>query len=255
MGRVRRRKTRYTWFPQIGAQGSTPGDDTTLIRVQPTAVASTGDPSDPILFPVIPDAPNDTPATNAEHLSDFIASEYVLRRIVGNYYVGAPSFINTVTQDVVQSYAIAVGFFVARCDDEAAGFTSPIGATTVAERRQNYGPLAVQTTREPWIWRRTWVLSPRLFQATTGAPAQATTTGVAAGNYPANNYTGSVAEGSKVDAKTVRRVRGDERLFMAVQSQILEVDSPSGSGLVLGDHFMDLRFLGALRKATQRGVF
>lgn len=256
MGRFRRRKTKYTWLPQLGFQASTAEMDSVILPVSINAAALNGDPSDPNIFAIIPDAPKETAASAFdEHLSDYVGSEYTLRRIVGNIFFSAPHYVNTTNPQATQ-VAICAGFFVARVDAGDPSAIVPIGATSAALRRQNYGPVHVQTTREPWIWRRTWMMSP-LTMTAAGAQNYLISAGDGfAGTYPLNNYLGSVAEGSKVDAKTIRRIRGDERLFFSVQAVVLEAKGTIGSATVsFPNGSMDLRFLGALRRARGKGAF
>lgn len=252
MGRLRRRRRKYTWFPQLGSQGSTAEDDTSVLSIaipQTTGAAL----SDVNIFPVLPDVPLEalgttiTPGANTS-LVNYIASEYFLRRIVGKFACRLHPFIST-DANQIQAATIAAGFLIARAAEAETITGGPIGAANAAERKQNYGPLNIQTTREPWIWRRTWTLSP-LEAAGSGVQVFGTSTGL----FPPNNYLGSVAEGSFIDAKTARRVGNDDRLFFAVQTMIND-QTGTPAAYTFPDAVLDIRVLGALRRARNRSVF
>lgn len=254
MGRLRRRRRKYTWFPQIGFQGETVEDDSVTLPVAiPTALLD-GTLSNITVFPIIPDAPNDTPATGADHLDDFIASEYFIKRIVGRFQFCMDA-ISDQTNPAATACVVAAGFFIARADESTPTF--PIGCSTPGDAKANYGPLNLANTREPWIWRRTWVCSPPIINNSTGALTWNTNVGGATGNsFPPNNCHGSVAEGSIIDARTARRVGNDERLYFAVQTMVGEaIGVVTNQTQVFPQGYLDVRILGALRRARNRSTF
>lgn len=258
MGRLRRRRRKYTWLPLIGFQGDTNEDDTAVLPFTVPAVVANNNLSDVIILPIVPDAPNDTPTALSDHLDDFIGNEYFLKRIVGKCAISANTIIQSNdTTAFPKDIVVGVGFFVARADRTGTTtFGNPIGAGSATERKENYGPLTLQNTREPWIWRRTWLLSPRIASVTTGAQlAQTIAAGpIASGAYPATNYDGSVAEGTHIDAKTARRIGNDDRLWFACQTQC--VNPTSNVGYNFGaDGALDVRLLGALRRSKGRSSF
>lgn len=240
-----RRRRKYTWFPQLGFQGAQPENDTTVLPITPAVVPGSGALSDVVIFPIVPDTPKDTPTAGTENLDDFIGNEYLLKRIVGRVWFAA-GFNDSTAPNVILDIAVGIGFFVARADRTAAAGASPIGTATAVERKENYGPLTLQNTREPWIWRRVWLVSNSTIVAATNA--------IVPGNYPRNNLDGSVAEGSHIDAKTARRVGDDDRLFCAIQTVATLVSGNPGD-LQLQDFTMDVRVLGALRKARGKSAF
>lgn len=247
MGRLRRRKRRYTWFPQIGFQSSNPEDDSVVLPVAVPNAPLSGLLSTPTIFPIIPDAPNEEPTAVTDHLDDFIASEYFLKRIVGRFVCAAPARTSVQTPYTI-AYAIGAGFFIARADSPTS--TKPIGSAAATDAKNNYGVLNVQNTREPWIWRRVWIMSPLV----TASGFQ-----VFDPNYPYyanNNLNGSVAEGSNIDARTARRVTQDDRLWFTVQTQVLNAGgSFEFEEQTFPEAYLDVRLLGALRKARNRSAF
>lgn len=248
----RRRRTKYTWFPQIGTEGAEEADDTVVLDVSiPTPNPVALGLSDVNIFPILPDAPKETVGVADDaHLSDYIGSEYILKRIVGKFFCTAGTASANDANRPPQRLVIGAGFFIARAGGE--GITgSPIGTDTADERQIGYGPLNLQTTREPWIWRRSWALSPLIF--TDVAAVGDGLSYINMGTYPHNNYCGSVADGPHIDAKTARRITNDDRLFFAVQVWSQDADTGSGSPLPAG--ILDVRLLGALRKARGRSAF
>lgn len=164
-------------------------------------------------------------------------SDWMLERIVGKLFIGLD--IETTESPAVLCGA---GFFVARSNNESGGGgDTPIGSATAAERNENYSPLHEDTVDEPWLWRRTWLLggSPTSFGLTT---------------FPLNNaFYGSVMDGPHIDAKSVRRIGNDERLWFAFSTASLAADVEQTNGAVRG--YLDYRILGALRKSKGKSSF
>jgi len=245
---MRKRRTRkYTWFPQLGDQGENPEDDRAMLNVSVPTSPGDGSLSDVNIFSIIPDQPKDTPGTTDQQLEQYIGNEYFLRRIVGKiqFAVSPRSIVDIANSGF--TYGFAVGFFVGRADRTASGFVAPVGAATAVERKENYGPHSLQNVREPWIWRRTWVMSQPFFLADGSEAWEGT-------HYPYHNCLGSVAEGGHIDAKTARRVGNDDRLWIAVQTVLLEGGATPGN-MNHRDGFMDIRLLGALRKSHGKSSF
>jgi len=244
--RARKRRTKYIWFPQIGTQGDSEDlDNVGFVLPLIAFPVVAGQVSDVFITDIIPDEPKETTLTADDNLADFTQNEYFLRRIVGKiqYRTQANN-----SGSVPQSIIVAAGFFIARA--EGGGSNLPIGAATAAAARINYGPLNQQTTREPWIWRRTWLFDGQFkTSGTDGAaviPVQTSITDT--------RQFGSVADGGHIDAKTARRVKSDERLFFALQGANADaVDSTQG--LTTGAGWLDVRILGQMRKPQSRGVF
>lgn len=165
----------------------------------------------------------DIPATTAIQM----ASEYLLRRIVGKLFV-------IYSPDTGSSPGVmaSAGFFVARQDSFINSL--PVGAENLLDLNWNYSPDGVSSQREPWIWRRSWLLGT----STSGLPTN-------------NTAYGSVMDGPHIDAKTKRRVATDERIFLACSAYSLTDNTAAG----LVDFFFDGRALVSSRKPHNRGTF
>lgn len=251
----RRRKTRYTWFPQLGDDGSTEDLSTTQFGVLVTHDTS-GDPGEPTIVPLLPDAPSEEAANDLSVLTSVLTQEYILKRIVGKIHIASEprSLLSLASNLQPTTVRYTAGIFVARADG-GTNANNPVGATTAADARINYGPANLSTTREPWIWRRSWILGVNYFNSFNQS-TDFTTSGLAlASFYPFNNLHGSVADGPHVDAKTARRVGNDDRLFFAVQAQALAVVGVNTPTTQQDKVFVDLRFLGAPRRPKSRSAF
>jgi len=212
------------------------------------ASQTTNLPGSVALFPILEDTPQEavTTANPDPNIVDFIGTDYVIKRIVGSCHVTTQNLNASQFKNV----AVTAGFFVARADD--AQVLLPVGASTTALAVSNYDSNYVDTIREPWIWRRTWVLSN---------PAVTTTAVEAAfGGFPqANSGYGDMRSGPHIDAKTGRRVRNDERLWFyascrGISSTNLNYTTvPTQVTTVTG--YLDVRVLGALRRAKNRSNF
>lgn len=156
---------------------------------------------------------------------------------------------------------VAAGFFVARANDSGSGGgeSTPIGSASLQETNDNYSPLYATTVREPWIWRRTWMLgNPSelgFAQAFINNNTGVGQTLLGTSSFPPTTaHYGSVSDGAHIDAKTARRVTQDERLWFAVSAVrfpigTVTVENPNLRG------YLDVRLLAGLRKAHNRGVF
>jgi len=241
---ARRRRTKYTWLPNTGTGGpvadvqdSTNGRDFgELVSPQDgtTAVA---------ILDLLVDEPSEEIVTGP--IGPIIGSEYFLKRVVGKIFIGN----NQQELNITPAVLVGFGIFVARAEDvDSGGPNLPIGALTQAQAVDNYSPLRQETVREPWVWRRTWILS------NLQAPGASLVNG--AMNFPANNTDyGSVLDGAHIDAKTARRISQDDRLFavLAVRNYPLNTIATQAGGSVRA--YIDYRALGALRKARNRSAF
>lgn len=236
----RRRRRAVTWLPTLGTAGPVETNDNASGRAfsldtppdGTTEVAITA-----LTFDVPRDA--DSAALTIDTLADIIGSEYMLRRIVGKCF--ANSLLDS---EGPAAILFGAGFFVARAADEqqAQEGNQPIGSQSPSERVENYNPLSDDCIREPWIWRRVWILGRD--GAGEGAPSFPSTT---------VGY-GSVQDGPHIDAQTMRRVGNDERLWFAVAARNFPIAVASTSpGQIFG--YLDYRLLGSLLKARNRGVF
>jgi len=267
----RRRKTKYVWLPtQNGRQFGV--DSTHGFSNGVSLAISLGGAigSDNIIgwYAPLADVPQDdiTNALATEGIGEVINNEYVLKRIVGKCFCWIDLHNSTGSGLVGEQIApfpvvVTAGMFIARTDPNLP--TQPIAAPTAGQAL--YAPNANHLIREPWIWRRSWILSPCNFGVglpqMTGSVEGVINTGTAygGGTFPANNAMfGSVMDGPHIDAKTGRRVRLNERVWFAASATPFaaqawgpNVDTISGAVFF----YNDFRFLGALRKPRARSNF
>lgn len=250
----RRRKFKGTWFP-IDSPNGVEGPSE-LLQIAPfqgsfNVTAPTNGASLYVTNLTV-DAPQETSLATAQQLNDVLGQEYALRRIVGKLHLWWEQTANGSTAADLYTAQIIAGFFVARASatDEALpeGLTNATSqSATDEEAFQSFSPLAGAAIREPWIWRRSWVLGNP--PATEGGQL-ITTQGI----IPCTNISyGSVADGPHIDAKTRRRVKQDERLFFALAGRMMD----AGGGTVEMDFgwTLDVRLFGALRRARNSGAF
>lgn len=257
-----RRRTRYTWLPTLGTAGVEGSDDNASGREFTLNVLATGD-SEVVITPLTFDQPQEGDDLNLANnpLGTVLGNEYFLKRIVGKLFA-------TITQQTAlngdpsaPSLALfGAGFFIARANDTSQGADQPIGSASPSERSENYSPLSEDVIREPWIWRRTWLLQNRFqdfefLKARASAQFAAGTNRGQSEDIPTTTMGyHSVADGPHIDAKTARRIKQDERLFFVVAARQFPIGSVSDSnGSMIG--YLDFRLLGALRKARQGSSF
>lgn len=246
---MRKRRQRVTWFPNTGTHPS----EASAVSGIAFALNYTDAPTNltgvlPLTFDY-PQEGSDLDPT-VDSLSEIVGSEYILKRVVGKMFV----HLETSLEDqATEAILFGAGLFVARADsiNGPNGANSPIG--TPAQIDSNYGPLAVDTVREPWIWRRTWILgnSSAIVHQTTGGIVP----GTAALFPPTTAGYGSVADGPHVDAKVQRRVSQDDRLWLAVSARKYPLSAVDPQFAVNVRGYFDYRILGSLRKAKNSSAF
>lgn len=192
-----------------------------------------GGPSATTLIPLVKDEPqNITGAT--ETLADLEGSAYRLRRIVGKIHI-QPAQIAAVTNLDSTTFMVTVGMIVLHVDN--AGVQLAASAS--------YDVQALDSTRDPWIWRRSWVLQNQVGNAALNVAAPdtrplsaqgANTTGYGSGNM----------DGPHIDAKTARVISNEERLFMVASAIGLDGNTQGAAQPIIG--FCELRVLASMRK-------
>lgn len=253
----RRRRTRHTWLPTIGDLF----DDENVVTA--TQVGTFQVPATGLIATEIIPLTADTPAepvdatVTGHTMADIVGSEYILRRIVGKIHI-FPQWAFATAFTHVSGMRVAAGFFVARAEDTNVDAALPVGAgnNDPTAINRSYSPLALSTMREPWIWRRKWIFGNYLEEARIkNLAAQNSATQIIGyeAAVPNNTWAGSVLDGPHIDAKTVRRVGQDDRLWFAISAQA--VDQPPASTNIPLTYELDYRLLGSLRKAKQRGAF
>lgn len=265
---MRRRRNNGTWFPNLGTDmaGTTEWSGRAIFLTAPANGSQTS-----FSFPLTFDTPIEEPAEVETTLADIVGSEYVLERLVGKVdaeYIpqrALPPALFGI--NIAAAVRLTVGFFVARADhatpDHPIGAdvtTSPGPSPEQNTQDEQYNPASNASIREPWMWRRTWVLSNAILsiEGTDSASAGGNGGGLEGGSYPSNTAQyGSVLDGPHVDIKSVRRIGQDERLYCAASVQLypvgLVLDTPTLPPTVRLE--LDYRMLGKLRKSRQHSSF
>lgn len=243
----RRRRSRGTWFPTLGqtAGGESAENDISGRDLELDLDGTTGS-LQTATYDLTYDYPKEpTDASQDKSLADIIGSEYVLQRIVGKCFL---EYSRGADNDDAFAALVCAGFFVARADDAGE---KPIGEGNLAYEDYNraYSPLEVRTQREPWIWRRTWLLCDDLLYNTAAA-------GFAPRFPKSTALYGSVADGPHIDSKVKRRISSDNRLYFAISACPYPVGSyAEGSTFGKISGWLDYRIFGSLRKAKQGSAF
>jgi len=248
----KRRGPKVTWLPTFGNPFGEEGESfvtglDSILEI-PWGTAGAGALG---IYPLTVDQPNGEDEATQVSLADAIGSEWFLRRIVGKLFIqvfppseGTPWFSQA---------QIAAGFLVARADHTDVNLPTGTSDLTTGpapgpDSWGNFSPLAIQAMREPWIWRRKWILSINGWDAggVDGFPAINV------------NYGSSSLDGPHIDAKTRRRISNDDRLYFAIAAAAWPIDRPlqeEGDWAMQMRFNLDYRIVGSLRKARNRGVF
>lgn len=252
----KRRKRQVAWFPTRWFEdpGSLSGPSNA--GHQPLVITRDGTPS--LFFvPLVLDQPVEeinvsTTAIDRVTIQDIVqGNEYIVRRIVGKCWHVVSNEGDPENFAFPPAALITMGIFVARTEDEdPTNYGFPIGATTDVVR--NYSPQYPNNIREPWMFRRTWLLGNNAMFLNSSNEKLAY-----AQFPPTNSQAPSSLDGPHIDAKSARRVHGDERLWMVVETRAWP--PPSGPSTYDLDGHMtttwDFRVLGTLTKARNRSTF
>lgn len=234
----RKRRNRSTWFPVLGSES---GSNEVLSSVYTTQVeVALNYGVNHQITPLIPDYtwdPSFQTGANDGTLRDYVEGQTcVIERIVGKVYAAAEQIAGSgegfQTPRVVCACAAVA---VLPVDDGGIPLTDADGAEV--------NPLMAENLDKPWLWRRTWFLGNLL-----GSDIQPV-------NYPTSNAGyGSVAEGTHIDTKGVKRaIQRGQRLFMIFATQDVTAGEPNEQIDV--QFGVDVRVLGQLRRAKNRSLF
>lgn len=263
---AKRRRSKGTWFPTLGILAGGEVNPISLTGIDgESSVLDNGQVYTRIHVLTF-DAPDEGfEATST--LADIVGSEYLLRRVVGKFHA---VYSGDATSPLYAK--VSLGLFVARASGgNETDSQIPIGAPAAnwaagtsaenTEGAENYSPLAERTMREPWLFRRTWMLANSNHASTSTNPGSTTGTAKLAALAwevfpPSTAGYGSVLDGPHIDAKTLRKVGQDDRLYMAVSTARWPLGGASGGGPQgnIVYHF-DYRMFASLRKARQVGRF
>lgn len=243
--RRRRRRQTVNWFPTLSQEPDLPETcQNTLSTQWPTWLASDftiGTADCPTENTQLADLTWDFPVeeevllNQVPSLADFQGSAWRLRRCVGNLFVAAYDIAGNPGFATPQSVVVGAGLIVLKTDE---------AGEPLAQTDASYSPLAQKNIRDPWIWRRTWVLQPQAFSTVPNVGPQLA--------YPSSNiYYGTAVGGPYMDAKTNRRIGLEERLFLAIDGYWRIPPGIQGTGTLINWTF-DYRLLGSLMKETNR---
>lgn len=232
--------------------GSAYGLTTVSIQVIPELDPSSGPGAGScVAVSLVPDETQhpDAAATGNSTLRDFTeGQDWLVKRIVGKIHAYSVQQAPDAGQTCWQQMQLGCAFFVARANEENPN-------TPDLEARE-YDPLGSEVVREPWIWRRTWLLNNDLGDAVgTGLVSFKGVAPISTMQY------GSVLDGPHLDAKSARRVRREERLWFvaSVNGFYGDVENSFDVAVTRKDSFievnLDYRILGAMRKSNNRSAF
>lgn len=258
----RRRKFKGTWFPTQYTVPDTEAENLSVVGFDLALAAGQTPQLD--IRPLTFDSPNQGEHVTSDYLSTIIGNEWTLRRIVGNVFCNRNTQLQAaganILNDSAPSVLAAAGIFVARADE--ANTDLPIGGAD----RNAYGPFDPDVIREPWLWRRTWILgsagSAPFAALNTLLPQYVGPVFTGGGNpqvtsafYPCSNvYYGTALTGPYIDSKVGRRIRQDERLYMAFSAVYWPIGEDTAINTQVDWH-VDYRIYGALRRARNKSAF
>lgn len=254
----RRRRSKYTWFPTLGTVFTTtpPEEDPVSYHdagfliprtYVPGSLTTGATPTNGVAtytFPIVPDFTAET--TFAASGNDFSlrdrveGQDWLLKRLVGKIFLTTGQLqTNTTGWDAVR---ITAGFFVARAEDDQQN--------QVDLFEEEFNTMAADNVQDPWIWRRSWMLSSRV----TTTPNSGF-----AGN---NTILGAgIFDGPHIDSKVARRITREHRLWFVVNAAGFDVDGdPAGGRAAETENpfisgWLDLRVLGTMRRGKNKSSF
>lgn len=220
--RGRRRQT-VQWLPPVGTllnQNAVPAPGNPLENPSPIefVFATTHGAPTTLSAPLITDNPVEETFNGAAltvyqntGLNQTNRFGYKLVRIVGDIFFMVGQ--NAAQATVVPSVLIRAGIIVRRTDED--------GQPAVATTSQDVG--SIQNEQDPWVWSRSWVLSPAGSRPTTGSD-------IVISEAPATNIDYGTKHHIAIDQKTARRVSSEERLFLTVTAWELPLNQTSALG-------------------------
>lgn len=232
----RRKKARVVWLPSdINNRLNVAPSPATADRESNTIIKIfTGNPLGATAvteeIPIVKDfagAPGQFVTNVNNTLADIEESGYRLRRIVGKLCF----LVQQVADDAEAATIIHVtaGFIVRRVRE---GIST---ASLASGPGDEINPANLQNVMDPWIWRRSWLLSNQL-----GLDPNALV-------LPGSNtqYGGGNLDGPHVDAKTARIIGPEERLFLSVCCEGMNGTAQGAPAAILMTG--DLRVLASMR--------
>lgn len=260
MRRFRRRRRNGTWFPVFAGQYTAGTGGTFNPAGIGFAFSNVVEGNNLAVSALTYDEPREPGAvqTSTTSLLDVLGEEWFLKRIVGKFNVAR--FVdpaNDPATDAGPPVLACLGFFVARADQTTPNVPNGFNSLTQAEVYAQYNPLAAQTQREPWLFRRTWLLggntNGQQIQNVGGTNFVFPTT--LTGAFPSANWQfPGTFDGPHLDIRTRRRISSDDRLYaaFAVEAAIFGISAVVTTNVTA---FLDYRIFGSPRRPRNRGNF
>lgn len=230
----KRRRPAVAWLPHVAIDSQ---DPKLGVWNGSVTVAAANNGFNTTILSLTPDFPAEAIRASGDiaSLSDFEGSAYRLRRVVGKVFLGMNQQIGAAMQEYPMAALVGVGFMVTRVDPQNGA--PLVGA---AADPNFYSPIINDATRDPWVWRRTWVLVNDFANSTASTQA--------IWQFPRTNCEyPSVADGPHIDQKTARRVSDEERLFAIISTQNI-----SGTADIAGSvkYVLDYRILASMYRTS-----
>lgn len=259
MARFRRRKSRGTWFPMLGGTVQNGEGEPFYITSESMVLTLSETTLEPVagVIPVTYDEPQEPgeQSSDTHGIADFIGNEYIVSRILGQCFIERTLNYqdNPVGQTDWPGIIVTAAFFVARAEDGQTEFSDnvPVG-WDAPDAWRNYSPQHAKNIRQPWMWRRSWILgsgssSPLPEVAAPFGPSNFST-------FPVNNVMYGNMSDHRVDIKSKRRIHQDERLWFIVGARTLATALIATVPTEVHVN-LDIRAFGQLRKARNTGSF
>lgn len=221
-GRFRKRRKEQWLLPISNDSGQGAGNSCTLRQILiPTgtgAAYSYGTSVVPVIFDYDASADHVQGGISlADRSLNVNLQDVFIKRVVGKVVVGATiENLDAPETSAASAIGVCCALFVADATREAGGLGTSDLPQGFATNPQEYNPWDGANQLQPWMWRRTWILS------TGGSGAGAVSAPVNTINYyfPKNNIGGQFAgygagiyDGPHVDWKGTRRIKKHERLW------------------------------------------
>jgi len=251
-----RGKPRVTWLPNTGAPPIWDAERAifpNFLVGTLKATSQTADGFSTVIHRLTADYDAESTGTPIDQtnnsLADYTQNAWRLRRIVGKFFA-------TLDVGEVTTCLVHAGFMVLRVDRNGSPLSIPSTDGTNSYAISRWG-----SERDPWIWRRSWLLGSGNLFFTGGYPAGATVEQNAwAQHPPSNSWYGSVQDGPHIDCKTARVIGPEESLFFIATAFVSQGPSftteprwsSSVSDIPRVRWLLDYRLLGSPRRASNR---
>jgi len=198
----------------------------------------------PLTFDLPPESA--VAAGTAESLADYELAAWRLERFVGKLHLKCLESRFTVVQDqnvIYEPLFVAASLIVRRVDSAGNALASTNFDTVNNQLAQNI--------RDPFVWRRTWVLE----EGKTYVNLDANESQERSSWPETNSAYGSVMDGPHIDTKSKRFIGPEERLFFEITTAPVNWDAdPNGASVFSADTYyvLDYRMVGNPAKASNR---